>query len=144
MPDINVWLALSFSGHPHHQAALHWFDKVPEEAAAFCRMTQHGFLRLASNPKVFRSDALPLPKAWKAFDLLISDERVCFCDEVADIESEWRRHTRKAGFSPKIWNDAYLVAFAAKAGIQLVTFDRGFESYSGVDVKILRSVELGR
>jgi predicted nucleic acid-binding protein len=62
---------------------------------------------------------------------------------VAGIESEWRRHTGKAGFSPKIWNDAYLVAFAAKAGIQLVTFDRGFESYSGVDVRILRSVELG-
>ena len=143
LPDINVWLALSFSGHPHHQTALRWFDKVPSEAAAFCRMTQQGYLRLASNPKVFGSDAMTLSKAWNAFDLLMSDERVCFSDEVAGIESEWRRHTGKAGFSTKIWNDAYLAAFATMARAQLVTFDRGFESYSGVDVRILRSVDVG-
>lgn len=102
-------------------------------------MTQQGYLRLASNPQVFRSDALTLAKAWRAYDGLLSDERVCFHDEVAGIEEEWRRHTGKERFSTKIWNDAYLAAFAKKAGVQLVTFDRGFERYSGLRVSILHS-----
>jgi predicted nucleic acid-binding protein len=38
--DANVWLAIAFSDHAHHAAATTWFDQQPDEAYAFCRITQ--------------------------------------------------------------------------------------------------------
>jgi predicted nucleic acid-binding protein len=40
-------------------------------------------------------------------------------------------------FSPKVWNDAYLAAFAKAANFELVTLDRGFAQYQHVRSKIL-------
>ena len=138
LPDINVWLALTFSAHPHHAAAVAWFDSLDSgTTCAFCRMTQQGFLRLSSNPKAFGSDALSLPDAWNAFDTLMSDERVTFEDEPPSVEAEWRRLTGEESFSAKIWNDAFLAAFAKKAALELVTFDRGFRRYPGLALCLL-------
>ena len=100
-------------------------------------MTQQGFLRLSSNPKVFKSDALSLPSAWTAFDTLMSDERVTFESEPAEVNAEWRLFTNDESFSAKIWNDAFLAAFAKSAGRQLVTFDKGFARYDGLNLKRL-------
>jgi toxin-antitoxin system PIN domain toxin len=138
LPDINVWLALTFSGHPHHSAALTWFDGRPANSCAFCRMTQQGYLRLASNPKLFGADTLTLPKAWKAYDTALEDERVVFETEPAGVEMEWRSLTSGESFSAKIWNDAFLAAFAKQSALQLVTFDRGFRRYPGLNLKSLQ------
>ena len=55
LPDINVWLALTFDSHVHHRIAKNWFDGLTDEVCYFCRLTQQGFLRLASNRQVFRN-----------------------------------------------------------------------------------------
>ena len=101
-------------------------------------MTQQGFLRLSSNPKVFRSDALDLVEAWQAYDTLMSDERVTHESEPGGIEAEWRALTGDAAFSARIWNDAFLAAFAKATSRQLVTFDRGFQRYPGLKLKLLK------
>jgi toxin-antitoxin system PIN domain toxin len=134
LPDINVWLSLTFSGHPQHGDALAWFETVSVNSCAFSRMTQQGFLRLASNPKVFKSDALSLPECWRVYDILTEDERIFYSEEPTDIEVEWRSQADDCAFSVKIWNDAYLAAFAIRAGLKLVTFDQGFRRYSGLDL----------
>ena len=41
--------------------------------------------------------------------------------------------------SPNLWTDAYLASFARCAGLRLVTFDRGFARFTGLDVLILKS-----
>src|SRR3954469_17930456 len=71
LPDINVWLALTFDSHVHHPSAKMWFDGLTNNAfCLFRRLTQQGFLRLATNPSVFGKDAVPLPKAWQLYDTL--------------------------------------------------------------------------
>lgn len=137
LPDINVWLALTFSAHPHHAASVDWFDAKDAESCLFCRMTQQGFLRLATNPKVFQSDALTMSEAWHAFDTLISDERVWFEAEPPLVEKEWRSLTGDESYSPKIWNDSFLAAVAKSAGLQLVTFDKGFRRYGNLNLALL-------
>jgi predicted nucleic acid-binding protein len=47
--DINVWLAMAFRRHVGHVAAVAWFQAASGQCF-FCRLTQMGFLRLASNP----------------------------------------------------------------------------------------------
>jgi predicted nucleic acid-binding protein len=39
--------------------------------------------------------------------------------------------------SPNVWTDSYPAAFAKATGYTLVTFDRGFASFSGIPLRIL-------
>ena len=108
LPDVNVWLALTFDSHVHHPAAKLWFDALSGELCLFCRSTQQGFLRLVTNATVFGQNALTLSEAWQKYDVLQSDPYVSYIDEPAGIEPLWRIHTARQSFSPKVWNDAYL------------------------------------
>jgi toxin-antitoxin system PIN domain toxin len=93
LPDINLWLALVFQSHVHHVRAASWFEGIVDDHCAFCRLTQQGFLRLATNPKAFGDEAVPMDDAWKLYDALCSDPRVTWADEPMDVESSWRKHT---------------------------------------------------
>jgi toxin-antitoxin system PIN domain toxin len=137
LPDVNVWLALAFAAHVHHLAARKWFDGLTDEICYFCRLTQQGFLRLSTNASVFGKDALTLPEAWEKFDLMMSDARVSVVAEPADIEVPWRANTHHQSFSPHVWNDAYLAAFAELADLEIVTFDHGFKQYPAVKLVVL-------
>lgn len=138
LPDINVWLALAFDGHVHHVSAKRWFDALSTEVCSFCRMTQQGFLRLATNPKVFKEDAVTMAEAWEKFDLFLSDPRVSYANEAKGIEQIWRSFTQQGSFSPHVWNDAYLAAFAIGNKMELVTFDRGIMQYGQLDCTLLQ------
>jgi uncharacterized protein len=139
LPDINVWLALAFQSHHHHPVAKTWFDALPSQpACCFCRLTQQGFLRLLTNASVFGKDAVTLPNAWRMYDFFMNDVRVVFAEEPAGLEMHWRSHTQHQTYSPSVWNDAYLAAFARAAGFQVVSFDKGFAQYSNVTVILLK------
>src|SRR5688572_17666340 len=110
LPDVNFWLALVFQSHAHHASAKAWMDSCAAQSCCLCRVTQMGFLRLATNQKVFPSDALSMDDAWCAYDLLLGDIRIVFAEEPAHLELAWRSLTQASAFSPKVWNDAYLAA----------------------------------
>lgn len=63
LPDINFRLALSFQSHFHHASAKAWMQSADVASCCFCRVTQMGFLRIATNPKAFPNDALPMNEA---------------------------------------------------------------------------------
>ena len=95
-------------------------DYAPDEAA-FCRFTQQGFLRLATNPSVFGKEAIDLDHAWGVYDSLRNDERVTFAPEPVNLETHWRVFTARQSRSHRVWSDAYLAAFARCADMELVT-----------------------
>ena len=137
LPDINVWLALAFDVHVHHKRALEWFDSLPPRSCGFCRLTKQGFLRLASNPAVLNESAVTLDHAWSCYDALLSDDRVFVLAEPAGLEASWRRLTQRRSYSHRVWSDAYLVAFAEKASLQVVTFDCGIRDYAEAQAVVL-------
>ena len=138
LPDINVWLALSFDQHQHYAAARTWFDGLPaDRRCCFCRLTQSGFLRLATNPKVNRLQTQTMSQAWAIFDKMLLDPRIGFLAEPAGLESHWRPWSQLGTYSHNVWNDAYLAAFATAAGLQVVTFDKGFAQFAGLAVTFL-------
>jgi toxin-antitoxin system PIN domain toxin len=112
-------------------------NSVTDETAFFCRLTQQGFLRLANNPKAFPADAVSADMAWQLYDTTLSDARVAFANEPMGMEPAWRRWTQARPFTPKLWNDAYLAAFAETGGLEVVTFDQGFTQYKAVNCTIL-------
>lgn len=132
-PDINFWLALAFEAHVHHVRAAAWFDSAPETSCLFCRHTQQGFLRLATNPAVFGVEALSLADSWQGYDALRADSRVGFAAEPHGLERSWRTFTSSAQYSHKVWSDAYLAAFAVAGGVAVVSFDSCFAAYGALD-----------
>lgn len=137
LPDINFWLALVFQSHHHHASAKVWMQAAPRQSCCLCRVTQMGFLRWATNRKVFQADTLTMPDAWRAYDELLADHRVAFAEEPDDIEAIWRDLTRLKTYSTNVWSDAYLAAFAQAADFAVVTFDRGFIQFPDLKVTIL-------
>jgi uncharacterized protein len=129
-PDINVWLALTYDRHVHHQKAYEWLDRLaPTAHLFFCRLTQLGLLRLLTAPAVMGPDqARSQRQAWGAYDRWLEDERVEFMDEPSELEGYFRRLTRSSNASPKDWADSYLAAFARSSRLTVVTFDRGFQN----------------
>lgn len=109
----------------------------------FCRTTQQSFLRLSTNSALFgQYDLPPLTNkaAWAAYTELLLDDHVSFLvEEPAGIDERWRAFADRPSASPKLWMDAYLAAFAFAAGLRLVTTDRAFRQFEGLDVLILGS-----
>ena len=134
--DANVWLALIWSRHVHSERAQLWFEQAGEEQFFFCRFTQVTVLRLLTTDQVMGKDARTMSQAWSLWDRIWADTRIVFLPEPDDIEREFRSRSRLSSRSPKMWADAYLLAFAAVAGLKLVTFDRALKSHA-VDVLIL-------
>lgn len=136
--DVNVWLALAFPAHAHHVPAVEFLRlATPERPACFCRATQQGFLRLASSVAFQRScniAGLTNRDALAALQQMMGLPWVSYREEPAGIESVWHRLAAFPTASPKVWMDAYLAAFAATGGLELVTFDGGFSQFAGVAV----------
>ena len=122
--DANVWLALIWDRHEHSQIARDWFEREDEGRFLFCRFTQVTVLRLLTTASIMGADVRTMRAAWDIWDVIASDDRVGFLPEPDDLELQFRKHSRSTSVSPKLWADAYLVAFAHAAGLKLVTLDR--------------------
>jgi toxin-antitoxin system PIN domain toxin len=125
LPDVNVWLAASWSLHSLHTPAKEWID-AEQDDLAFCRISQMAFLRLLTNPAIAGADVLSRRRAWEVFDSLIADPRIRLLAEPLGLERSWAAFSRKEDKSHLLWTDDYLAAFAEAADAELVTFDRAF------------------
>jgi hypothetical protein len=124
-PDVNVWLALNYPSHFHHEAADQWYESSdPLPILVFCRHTQLSLFRLLTTEAILGQDVLSQRRCWALFDEWISSGDAEFADEPAGLNAVLRRRTLTDFPSPKTWADAYLAAFAEAANLTLVRFDR--------------------
>jgi toxin-antitoxin system PIN domain toxin len=142
--DVNVLLALVYGCHEFHAHAVAWLDAIQDaHSVVVCRQTQMGLMRLLSTRVVMAEDIHSLSTCWDVFDAMMADDRFLFQREPRELEPALRRMMRSATPAPKLWQDAYLAAFAASSGMQLVTFDRGFRQYADLDVLVLGAASRG-
>jgi uncharacterized protein len=123
-PDVNVWLAVLLADHMHRTPARQWWESDQSAMIAFSRFTQVSVLRLLTTAAVMNGRPLTLSGAWHAYDRLFEDDRVALLPEPDSFEPAFRNLSRARMASPKVWADAYIVAFAARSNGTLVTFDR--------------------
>jgi uncharacterized protein len=134
--DANVWLALLWNRHVHSETARRWFEEAEDQQFFICRFTQITVLRLLTTEKIMGADTRTMSEAWGLWDRIWADDRIAYLSEPDHLEKEFRSLSRLSSRSPKVWADAYLLAFASVAGLRLVTFD-GALSERGVDVLVL-------
>jgi toxin-antitoxin system PIN domain toxin len=137
LPDVNVWIASVVPGHVQHNSAMAWFAEAENDTVAFCRVTQMGFLRLLTNPRVMDESVLTAGAAWNLLEKIRRDARILFAPEPAGMERAWREGTTQHWNGPNFWTDSFLAAFARVTGHTLVTFDRGFSKYKAISARIL-------
>jgi toxin-antitoxin system PIN domain toxin len=139
--DSNVLVALVAGRHLHHARALAWFEGFsPDDSLAICRMTQLSFLRLITTQAVMQADTCSNTEAVAVLATLQSDARIeWIAHEPAGLARTWMNHSSLGQSAPKLWMDAYLVAFAMCAQVRFVTFDRGFDRFraAGLDLLLL-------
>ena len=138
--DSNVWLALTFSAHPHHALANELFAEASDEhPACFCRATQQSFLRLATTPAIlhaYGAEGFTNQDAAKLIKTLSSLPAVSPLEEPSGLESRWLELAGLRFASPKVWMDAYLAAFAILHDMELVTLDRDFRNFAKDGLKL--------
>jgi hypothetical protein len=66
---VNVWVALTYEGHDHHEVARKWFEALDlDDRVCFCRFTQISLLRLLTTPAVMGIDeTMTQAEAWKTY-----------------------------------------------------------------------------
>ena len=133
-PDLNVLLAASRTDHPQHVPALRWLKQAIETCETggsieVLPMVAAGFLRLATNPKVFSSPT-PIRAAVEFVDSLLAVPGA----EMPDLGREWptlRELATAHDLSANDLTDAWIAAAVRTIGSHLVTFDRGFTRLLG-------------
>jgi uncharacterized protein len=127
LPDLNVWLALSWANHLHSDAAWAWFSRQEDDNFFFCRLTQLGLLRLLATSAIMGKDLRTIGEAWKVYDRWLADSRVGIRLEPFDLDVRFRAATRPVSrlSSPKALGDCYLLATCQAMDLTLVTFDWG-------------------
>lgn len=127
-PDLNVWVALTYTKHVHYDRAHRWYVALPKDAhLCFCRFTQIGFLRLMTTAAVMGDEVLGQAAAWNLYDDWLREGEASCVDEPSSVEGVFRSLTRSTKITPKDWADSYLAAFATASEMQLVTFDHAFQ-----------------
>ena len=116
-------MALVLDDHIHREIAHAWWQAT-DSAIGFMRFTQISLLRLLTTDDAMDGKALGLDAAWKVYDRLYQDDRVVFIPEPAEAERHFRKLASGRAASPKLWADAWLLAFAKAAEGTVVTFDR--------------------
>jgi toxin-antitoxin system PIN domain toxin len=127
LPDLNVWLALSWADHRHSPAAWDWFSSLKStDPIGFCRFSQFGMLRLLTTSAIMGKDVLTIDEAWKVYDRWLQDARVGMRGEPAGFDGILRASTRPVAklASPKALGDCYLIAASQSLDATLVTFDK--------------------
>jgi toxin-antitoxin system PIN domain toxin len=136
--DINFLFVLATDQHEHHARAAAWLEQAGPGDAIVCRQAQLGFFRLLNNPAVLQEEALRSDACWRVWQQLIRDERFRFMSEEPEgVDELLKRFTDRREFTPKLWTDAYLAAFAKAAGFSIVTFDAAFRQFQGIQVEVL-------
>jgi toxin-antitoxin system PIN domain toxin len=141
LPDTNVWLALTLSGHIFHSAANRWFNAQAKTASVlWCRSTQQSFLRLLTTTAMMHPYGLaPFTnaQAWSLLESLLADKRIAWIPEPPGLDARWKALAARSTPSPKLWMDAYLAAFAILGKHQLVTTDRAFTQFPALNALVL-------
>jgi uncharacterized protein len=131
--DVNALVALVWDSHVHHAAMRSWFAANGADGWATCPITESGFVRVSSNPKVLPSPigidaartALSALRAAPGHRFLTDD--VSLTDEDVPVISGYRAVT-----------DAHLLTLARRGGVRLVTFDAAIVTLAGGrDVELL-------
>ena len=136
--DANVWLALAAEAHTHPNRAKAYWEREAAPVAAFCRVTELAFLRHLTNETIMGEQVLTPSAAWKKLAQFLALPEVKRLAEPPGLDQPLGIFCDIGRTSPSFWTDAYLASFAQASRLRLVSFDRGFTRFAGLELLVLK------
>lgn len=133
--DVNALVALAWDSHVHHHVMRQWFRANAARGWATCPITESGFVRVSSNPKV-----LPHPIAVDVarevlLELRQAETHRFVADDVSLVDDDV-----PAIAGHRQVTDVHLLVLARRADARMLTFDAGLARLGGADVTLLRAL----
>ena len=138
--DTNVLVALAWPNHVHHETAHQWFARHAKNGWATCPLTQCGFVRISSNPRISSGSVTP-GNALTILRGMTSHKQHRFWP--ADIDySQDGKHLAGMLTGHQQVTDSYLMHLAIKHKGRLATFDKGIVALVPAGKTVRECIEL--
>jgi len=136
--DVNLWVYAFRADSPFHEASRSALITALEgrENFIFCPSVAASFLRLVTNPRIFKCPS-PAAEAWSFIDWLEAHPSAVFAEADEMTFGIWKHLCLVAG---AVGNDvpaAYLAAIALRNDAKLMTMDAGMKRWAGVTVEVI-------
>ena len=127
--DTNVLIALAWPQHIHHASAHAWFGSTGHTAWATCPITQLGFVRISSNPKIIAQAVTPRDAMAMLARIVALPGHEFWADDIAPATEAVFSNPGLVGHRQV--TDGYLLALARHRAGRLATFDQGVRHLAG-------------
>jgi uncharacterized protein len=137
LADVNVLIYAFRQDSSHHTACKAWLEGTIAGNARFAvsPLVLSGVIRITTNPKAYREPST-LEEAFGFCSDLLSQPH---CQIVRSGDRHWQIFTElclETGIRGSDISDAWFAALAIEHGCTLITYDRGFARFSGLDWKL--------
>jgi len=132
LPDANIWLNALNSSARDHAVCREWLDQI---TSCGCEiwvndLTECALLRIGTHPQL----GIATPAAAMAFHKALLDYPFTRRANPGELHIDLlHRLIRDHTLSGNDLNDAWLAALAMERGATLVSLDRGFSRFSGLE-----------
>lgn len=132
-PDVNILVTAFRKDAPKHPLVRGWLEELVSADAAYAMsdLVLSGFLRVVTNPRVFKNPD-PMPSALE-FAATVRDQPNRVALEPGP--RHWRIFSSlcsSSGVKGNLVSDAYLAALAIESGCEWVTLDGDYARFPGL------------
>jgi uncharacterized protein len=131
MPDVNILIYAYREDSVDHERYAGWIEQMAsgKEPFAISELALHGFLRIVTNPRTFRTPST-IERALAFIDSLLQRPG---CSLIRSGPNHWtifRQLCERRGVKGKIVADAVHAALAIESGCEWVTADTDFARFA--------------
>lgn len=139
IPDINVLVYAGDSSSSHHPPARAWIDGALSgaETIGFAIVALLGFVRIATNPRVFREPLVP-SEAFDQVEEWLAQPPGTIVHPGTRHLGIWRELLEASGTAGNLTTDAHLAALAIEHGATLASFDGDLHRFAGLKLEYLQ------
>ncbi len=129
-PDVNILVYAHREETPQHKRYAEWLTNTinSDEPFALSELVISGFLRIVSNPKIFKPPT-PLNIAWDFIDQITQHPRCNLVRPESNHLKIFKALSKKHQLSGKLIADAYHAALVIEHGLQWVSADTDFARF---------------
>lgn len=138
IPDVNVLVYSCDPASAHSAAARGWIERAlsSNDTVGFAIVAVLGFVRVITNPRVFR-DPLAPAEAFDQVDEWLAQPPAMIIGPSSRHLGICRELLETSGTAGNLTTDAHLAALAIERGAMLASFDGDFHRFGGLQLEYL-------